>query len=184
MSFGKVDISAKDLAEQFVQGVLKEMDGAKPPSFGDRARWTAAVKKVLKQNAVHSECEGYAWLLDFVWWSRKNGTEQMVLAVESELDKRVEKEIEPDFQKLPTFKCPLKLLVFSANVEDTRKMAEDYLQRFTQHVDGEEYLLVGFVDPYPQCWWFRVIGNGRLEPDTVKFIEIQLSKAAVAGSAL
>jgi hypothetical protein len=31
------------------------------------------------------------------WWSRQNGTEQMVLAVESEMDKRVRKEIEPDF---------------------------------------------------------------------------------------
>jgi len=71
-----------------------------------------------------------------------------------------------------------------ADVEDTRKMAEAYLQKFTQHVEGEEYLLVGFVDPHPQCWWFRVIGNGRLEPDTVEFVEIQLSKPAVAGRAL
>jgi len=126
----------------------------------------------------------YPWLLDFVWWSRQNGTEQMVLAVESEMDKRVGKEIEPDFQKLPSFKCPLKLLVFSADVGDTIKMAEHYLQKFTQHIDGEKYLLVGFVDPHPQCWWFSVIGNGRLESDTVEFVEIQLSKPAVAGRAL
>ena len=181
----KENINARDIAEKFVQGVLKEMDGAKPPCIGgNKTKWTRAVKKVLGRLAEAPIYAPYPWLLDFVWWSRKNDTEQMVLAVESEMDKRVRTQIEPDFQKLSSFKCPLKLLVFSANVEDTKKMAEDYLRKFVQHIDGEEYLLVGFVKPYPRCLWFRVSGNGRLEPNAVKFVEIELSKAAPAGGVL
>ena len=82
----------RNFAEKFVSGVLAEVANAKPPcSGGERPRWTAAIKQVLGQMGSGEGYEAYNWepLLDFVWWSRKDGGEEMILAVESELDEDV-----------------------------------------------------------------------------------------------
>ena len=93
----------------------------------------------------------------------------MVLAVEAELDTST-KAIEDDFQKLSVFKCPLKLLVFTGDADRTTDMAERYLKSLTQHVKGEEYVLVGFTESNPRCFLFRVPNDGRI--NDVQFQEI------------
>jgi hypothetical protein len=148
MLFGELGITSAKLAEEFVSGVLNRLKatdaGTDPPcSGGNRAKWTEAVEAVLKElGNKHGYDRTYRWLLDFIWWSDK--PQRLGLAVESELDNSIG-NIEEDFQKLSVFKCPLKLMVFSADPEETKSMAERNLQVLTQHVKGEEYLLIGFT---------------------------------------
>lgn len=136
--------------------------------------WTLEVKSVLHNIGKDLGYDAYPWLLDPIWWSMP--AQRMILALESEMDKHVE-TIEEDFQKLPVFKCPLKLLVFSAEADAVKRMTEDYLQIFTQHVEREEYLLVGFTASDPRCFLFKVPYDGKL--DKVTFDEVKLSKAAL-----
>lgn len=165
----------RSFAEKFVSGVLATVPDAKPPcSGGERPPWTAAIKQVLRQMGSNEGHEAYAWepLLDFIWWSRRDGGEEMILAVESELDKDVIGQIAQDFQKLPSFKCKRKLLIFSADPEETRLMAESYLRKFTQHCAEEEYVLIGFTASGPRCYLYSVPNDGK--QDKVKFTPLQL----------
>src|SRR5580658_4967084 len=142
MLFGKPEVGAKELAEKLVGDVLTKMGAAPPPCRGgSREMWNIEVKAVLHELGSSYHYDAYPWLLDLIWWSMSS--QLMMLAVESEMDGHVG-AIEEDFQKLPVFKCPLKLLVFSADADAVKKMAENYLQLLTQHVKDEEYLLVGF----------------------------------------
>jgi len=183
MLFGELGITSTKLAEEFVSGVLTKMRridaDVKPPcSGGSRPIWNGVVRDVLaKLGNMHGYDATYPWLVDFIWWSNK--PQRMGLAVESELDKSA-RAIEDDFEKLCVFKCPIKLMVFSSDAEDTKKMAERYLQTLTQHVKDEEYLLIGFTASGPRCFLFRVPADGSLAQ--VNFSELQLSKAVVAGS--
>lgn len=168
---------AMSFAEKFVSGVLAEFADAKVPCSGsEHTPWTKAIMKVLGQMGSQAGYEAYPWLLDYVWWSKKGGEETMILGVESELDKDVVGQIGQDFQKLPSFKCQRKLLVFSAGAEETRLMAESYLQNFTQHRVGEEYLLIGFTVSGPRCFLYRVPNDGKQE--NVRFAELLLRSAA------
>ena len=137
MLFGELGITAAKFAEEFVAGVLKRMctgDNKPPCAKGGRALWTTAVKDTLKElgNKLGYD-HTYDWLVDFIWWSTK--PERLGLVAESEWDE----SDEDDFQKLPVFKCPHKLLVFSSDdPEEKKQMAERYLQTLTQHVQKEE----------------------------------------------
>lgn len=102
--------------------------------------------------------------------------ERMVLAAESEMASHID-GVEDDFEKLPSFKCPFKLLVFSTDVEGVKKNAEGYVQLFGQHVQDEEYLLVGFTASGPRCFLFKVPHDGKL--DKVTFDEFKLSEAVL-----
>jgi hypothetical protein len=178
--FGNSKIAADDLVRRLVPGVLERLrrNGRhlEVPCSGNRTKWTLAVKQTLLEIGDELGYQCYDWLLDFIWWSKEEDAERMILAVESELDQRVEKEVEPDFEKLMAFKCPLKLLVFCAKVDETKKMAKRCLDRFTQHIKGEEYVFVGFAAPQqPLCFKFKVLRDGQSLPDDVKFSEITLS---------
>jgi hypothetical protein len=181
MLFGELGLTSTKLAEEFVSSVLRKMrridTDVKPPcSGGSRPIWNGVVKEVLRElGNKHGYDQAYPWLVDFIWWS--NRPQRLGLVVESELDKLIGK-IEEDFQKLSAFKCPLKLMVFSADPEDTKSMAERNLQVLTQHIKDEEYLLIGFTASGPRCFLFRVPTDGSLEH--VNFSELQLSKAVVA----
>src|SRR4029077_20841137 len=127
MLFGELGMTSAKLAEEFVSGVLATIRNfdktAKPPcSGGSRPRWSRVVKDVLANlRKKHGYDRTYLWLVDFIWWS--DNPQRMGLAVESELDPSV-RVIEDDFQKLCVFKCPVRLMVFSSDVKDTKKMAE------------------------------------------------------------
>jgi hypothetical protein len=155
MLFGEPRITSRELAETFVSGVMREMsrDG-EPFSEISRTKWTCAVRRVLDElGAKLGYNHRYPWLVDFIWWDTKS--EELALAVESELSPSPV-AIEEDFQKLTVFKCPVKLLVFRGDAEATKRAAEGYLRKRTQHVKDEEYLLVGFTTPGPRCFYFKV----------------------------
>jgi hypothetical protein len=174
MQLGEAKIGAADLARKLASEVPAKLrqegkDTRPPCSGGSRSDWNKAVGHVLRELGK-PEYDTYPWLLDFVWWSKN--PEQMVLAVESELDTSIG-AIMDDFQKLPVFKCPLKLLVFAGNANKTKSMAETYLQSLTQHVRGEEYVLVGFTESNPCAFFFKAPNAGKLEQ--VRFEEISLA---------
>jgi hypothetical protein len=83
------------------------------------------------------------WMLDLVWMGRTNLTVQ--LAVESEDEMNWKGRLD-DFQKLMVIKSPLKLFIYSTGVtprsRDVRQDLREYLEKFTQHLEGEEYLLM------------------------------------------
>lgn len=167
----------KEFAERFIRGVLNRVKNAPPPCAGHECTpWTEAIFATLKEMGENQAEQRYvyAWLLDRVWWSKKNAEETMLLGVESELQKNVE-EIEGDFQKLPSLKCLKKLLVFSSdNPEQVRQMAESYLTRFTQHSAGEEYYLIGFTADGPCCYFYCVPEDGKQSKVRFKPLEIRL----------
>ena len=154
----------RKFAETFIRGVLREVENVPPPCSGhEHTPWSDAIKAVLKRMGDNQteQRKAYPWLLDYVWWSKKDNEETMILGVESELDKNVS-QIEEDFQKLPSFKCRKKLLVFSSITPDeVVSMAESYLKRFTRHEAGEEYYLIGFNTPGPCCYFYCVPKDGR-----------------------
>ena len=66
----------KQFADEFVSGVLATVAGAKPPhAGGEQTPWTNAIAKVLEKMARRKNCDCYPWLLDYVWWSQKDGEE-------------------------------------------------------------------------------------------------------------
>jgi hypothetical protein len=162
----------KTFCTDFVSRVMAEVgpDRTPPCAGGDHTPWTDAIYKALEQMGKQQHCEVYPWLLDRVWWSREGGRETMVLGVESELDSSFPK-IEEDFQKLPSFKCPRKLLVFSANPDETKNMVATYLQHFTQNVAGEQYILIGFTTSGPRCYFYHVPADGKPQ-ERVSFKEL------------
>ncbi len=176
MLFGELAVSSTDLANEFVSGILAKLgENCAPPCSG-RAKhpWTKAILEVLDDLGKRYGYEQrYPWLVDFVWWSKKSG--HLALAVESELEKSGPAILD-DFYKLPVLKCPLKMLVFSADAEEIKEILEQYLGELTQHVKDEEYLLVGFTSSGTHCLHFKVPRDGRL--DKVLFSELQLSKKA------
>lgn len=175
MLFGEAAITAKELAEKLVSGVLKKMGtGSEPPcSGGNKTMWTVQVKAVLIEIGTTfkytSLCEWCS--LDMIWWCMS--TQRLILVAESEMATNPD-AIETDFEKLSVFKCPLKLLVFSREVERVKENAESYLRVLTQHVKDEEYLLVGFTASGPRCFLFKVPNDGKV--DKVKFDELRLPK--------
>ncbi|MGB7282424.1 MAG: hypothetical protein WBE13_09200 [Candidatus Acidiferrum sp.] len=180
MLFGELEVTSEKFSEEFVSAVLNEVGANKKPpcAGGSRKKWTQAVKLVLERlgNKYGYE-QDYPWLVDFIWWS--DNPQRLGLAAESEFDTSVD-AIEEDFQKLSVFKCPLKLLIFSADLEETKRMAQRWLQNVTQHVKDEEYLLIGFTSSGPRCFSFVVPTDGHLKEEA-HFYEIHVSKIASAG---
>jgi len=176
--FGDAGITSKEFAEKFVSGVLKGTTGTKPPcAGGSRDLWTAQIKVVV-ENLGHERGfdHTYEWLVDWIWWS--GDKEHLGLALESELDKNP-KAVEDDFYKLTVLKCPLKVLVYSANEpEEMKRRAEEYLKRRSQHVEGEEYLLIAFTPSKPRCFSLRIPAPADGRCNELQFIELQLSAAS------
>jgi hypothetical protein len=94
------------------------------------------------------------FLLDFVWWEdeKTQTSGRAVMGVECEWaswhgNKRAS-EVLYDFEKLLSFKAPLKLLIFECRNPRERKHLHKkfclYLKAFQQHVRGECYLFVEF----------------------------------------
>jgi hypothetical protein len=174
-----LQITSAKFAEELIAGVLKEMGATActpPCSGGSRRAWTEAVRQALTELGKRYGYETYGWLVDFIWWSKS--PERLGLVVESEWDE----SDEDDFQKLPVFKSPLKLWVFSSDHEQAKSMAEHYLKTLTQHVKGEEYLLIGFTRSGPHCLSFKVPADGTLE--RVNFSEVRLARSVSNASSV
>jgi len=105
------------------------------------------------ESPVHTTRE---FLLDFVWWQgEETGVGgRAIMGAECEWaslpkDKELRaNEVLYDFEKLLSFKAPLKLLIFECRDSEGREHLHKrlcvYLEAFRQHVKGECYLFVEF----------------------------------------
>jgi hypothetical protein len=184
MEIGEAGISAPDFAEKFLILLFQELrnigsDINQPPCRrGGRADWTCALHNALRRQGETYHFETYPWLVDFIWWRMKD--EYLGLVMESEFDPS-HGAIQDDFEKLTVFKYPLKVLVFSTQSPDeTKTSVERYLEKRSQHIRNEEYLLIGFTALGPRCFWFRVPSDGRLE-SPVRFDEHRIAPVASSG---
>ncbi len=116
------------------------------------------------------------WLLDLVWWEPGKGS---VLAVECEWGDAG--QILCGFRKLMATKAPLKLMIFRSRRAGAEK--QDILFRtdidailqvlgtslidFSEHVEGETYLLLECVEAAPtfNMYEFRVPTDGKLQAE-------------------
>src|SRR5205823_5346422 len=98
-----------------------------------------------------------------VWWDDK--AHQTVLACESEWGNP--DEVEYDFEKLLSFKSPLKLLIYgdcdAEQWKETHKRIKGVTTKFSQHVKGEVYVIVEFSFGKCFSYWFRVPADKKLE---------------------
>ena len=156
----------------------------------ERKKCNKSVKRTLRKLAEEQGFRQYdnapgndgEWMdMDVVWWenekSSQPGSQKAVLVAECELDPR-RANIVADFQKLPSFKAPWKLMVFRCDerelkAHETVEQFEKYLEAFSQHVEGEHYVAValGCGNSASHCYEFTVrrVQDGKVEPGTVRF---------------
>jgi hypothetical protein len=167
MLFGEAGITCKELAEMLVGKVFKELgsDTRPPCNGGDKTDWTCAVRRALKKIAetLHYDTLSEHWRLDVTWWADCEGRSRDALILVAQSEWGDAGDVENDFVKLRSFKCPVKLLVFSGDVDEVKRRAENDLRPHEQHVNGEEYLFVGFTASGPRCFCFKVPHDGKLK---------------------
>jgi hypothetical protein len=108
-----------------------------------------------------------AFLLDQVWW-RNADQNDIALAVESEWG--ADRAVFHDFGKLLAIKAPTKLMVYgTSNHERESVKVRDgiekrYMEKFTHHVAGEQYVLLEFAVPERSIYGyhFAVPADGQL----------------------
>ncbi len=93
-------------------------------------------------------------MLDFVWLHRDSAGSHVRTALGAEVEwgsnyssEHCLKELSFDFRKLLCFKAPLKVFIFDCPgrmSETVNEMLHRCLERFTQHVQGECYVLIEF----------------------------------------
>jgi hypothetical protein len=147
--FGDTPIDATELVNELIARVRPQVTRQST----DR-EWTRAVKQSLRLlgnergKVVAPDDEQAEFMLDLIWWRDKDSND-IDLAVECDWGNK--KAVEYDFGKLLSIKAPLKLLVYgpSANEKQGLPIREGiekhYLEKFSQHVAGERYLLVEVV---------------------------------------
>jgi hypothetical protein len=117
--------------------------------------------------APDREKEEGEFLLDLLWW-RDSESNDIVLAVESEWGG--ERAVCHDFGKLLNIKSPLKVMIYDTNRQALQSLRirqsieQLYMKKFTQHVEGEKYLLVEInaVENIVCAYEFLVEKNGGL----------------------
>ena len=191
MLFGDVRTSSTELAQKLCHNVR---DAVSPLGARTSDRnWTYAVKQVLNQegkrfdyevwcSGIEGSCE---WLLDVIWWKKRETGIGIALAVECEWGAR--QEVIEDFQKLLCIKAPLKVLIYDGgNIPEhgaeVRAAIEREMQAYHHHVTGETYLFLGFGNVGQYCHRVVVSQDGMVK--AVKFellTDIQgTSKATLA----
>lgn len=165
-------LQARQFARDFISGMMAELGevfGMPPCMGGSSTKWTCAVLSTLENLGKKHGYECYPWLLDAIWWDQSS--QSMILGAECEW--RASRAEEDDFQKLPVFKCPLKLFAFSRDsmsTESIKRQVEEYLQVFAQHIKGEQYVLVGFAPSGPRSFFFIVPSDGK-QTEPVRFAD-------------
>lgn len=160
-------LSAGEFAKELTRNVRYKMLNTPVPCGGGGLReWTSAVYTTLEAMAEDRNKKCYHWLVDRIWWS----DEGLDLVAECEWERSPAKLLQ-DFDKLPSFKAPLKALIFSATpdcVEQTLKEFQKYLSNFRQHVAHEEtYVVVVFGNEKDTAYKFTPIVSGRQEHGAV-----------------
>lgn len=183
MIFGNFPVPVNEFLAQLASAIPEEATTAEPKE------WTRAVKKVLCEKTFDGY-EPYActewkhkklheFLLDAIWYEKSPGM-GILLAVESEwgVDSRSgprEGQILDDFEKLMVIKSPVKLMIYESenrnqNALIMQKITE-YLVRFSQHVEGENYCLLNFSHGTHEAYRFVVPADGKLT--SVKFEQVK-----------
>ena len=169
--FGAAVIAAEDLAKTLSTRVCTKVKNDNT----DR-EWTRVVLEELRTlGRDEKHCvvspdkrndEG-AFLLDLVWWKNAE-LNDIALAVESEWGSN--KQVWHDFGKLLVIKAPLKLMIYGTSHHENEGavvrdgITKDYMQKFTHHIKGEQYVLLEFAvaDRMVYAYRFPVPTDGQL----------------------
>ena len=140
----------------FAQRFISEVCGESVTSNTTDREWTGIVKDVLRfmgqeqRFAVspnRSKGQG-EYLLDLLW-QKPAPCPDIILAVESEWGTKT--AVLDDFEKLMHVKSVLKLMVYGTSRHEKQSTSirhdinQKYIKTFTQHLAGEQYLLVEFA---------------------------------------
>lgn len=119
--------------------------------------WTATVNDILWELGQRSGfvvcChpsgfrKSMEWMCDVVWLPQPPAV-SAVLAAESEWGSVG--DVLDDFQKLLSFKAPLKALLYSfrsgsRQLQEVREKIAEYLRAYPYHIAGEEYLFIEYT---------------------------------------
>ncbi len=198
MILGEPPIGTAELAT-FVIAQAEKLPGGNVKTI-DSKPWTKAIKDgleelgkskgfdVLRSDPARRRTE---FLLDLLWRLPKPRRD-IVLAVECEWDYC--QKVLDDFEKLMPIKSPLKLMISSLSkngkpnnngVELRKRLENEYLIPFGQHIHDETYLLVNFFGSAPggwtadaECYQFVAPEDGKIE--TASFAPLVLAKAATS----
>ncbi len=143
---------------------------------GEFTRWTSDVKDWLDQKgrelgyySIYTDDLGTSeFMLDIVWWKRGSGG-SAALACEIEWGntrdpRRNAGRVAEDFDKLLSFKAPLKLMIFSSEKnlkmrQDTIRELDRYLAEYGDHRVGEKYLVLDMTTKQA-AWLCEVTEEG------------------------
>jgi len=163
--FGPPPMSAAELAARIVSGADFAWDWGQRPIKNFLYDLGKDFSVSCRRKGLPEHPDVHEWLLDLVWLDKETG--DMRLAVESEWSFTMEHRLD-DFQKLMPMKSPLKLFIFTTRSPDEGlnvcKALEAYLQPYSQHVEGEEYLLMEVRNNQPYFYHYIVPNSGRV-PD-------------------
>jgi hypothetical protein len=176
MLFGEhLTKTPEELVTLFVRKVARQ----RPRSQTER---TKAIKQALReigkdmkfyvapdQSPVSTPSDPESEFLFDMAWFRNADVNDIAMAMESEMERKNSGEILRDFQKLLHVKAPLKILVFQGVEPEWSEhiltnVRDKYLMKFSQHVQGERYIVVEFRFDEQAAHWhqFDVPQNGAL----------------------
>lgn len=185
MIFGNISVAPEELARLFIDHVAQDFRDRRSQNLWKNtdSEWTDAVKNALRKIGENkgfcvrpSDEEPKEHLLDLIWQSGDpDHDNDILLAVESEWGAK--NLVWEDFEKLMQIKAPIKLMVWSTNNHEQQStevldgIAKKYMEKFHQHVKGEDYLLVEFNGPECSvyCYHYNVPKDGKIE--NVRFAE-------------
>ena len=185
--FGDTPIDATELAKELIARVRPQVTREST----DR-EWAKAVKQSLRLlgnergKVVAPDDEQDEFMLDLIWWRHKDSND-IDLAVECDWGNK--KAVEYDFGKLLSIKAPLKLMVYGPRTHEKRGLPiregieKHYLEKFSQHVAGERYLLVEVDVPENLVFAYEILVSEHGSIQKPEFKQL-LKKSFWAGEAV
>lgn len=180
---GPPPITAVDLARRIVSDSDPSWDWGERPvknllyELGCKYGRAFCRKKGLPRE---KELDVQERLLDLVWMEKV--TMAIYLAVESEFASSMPGRLD-DFEKLMSMKSSLKLFIYAtrhtSESGDVRRELAQYVRKFSQHLEGEEYLLMDVMKGHADFYHYQVPNSGSVRD--VEFAPLQLGLGAGAG---
>jgi hypothetical protein len=159
--FGETPIDATELVRELIARVRPQV--TRQSTDGE---WTRAVKQSLRLlgnergKVVAPDDEQAEFMLDLIWWRDKDSND-IDLAVECDWGNQ--KAVEYDFGKLLSIKAPLKLMVYGTSTNEKQDVLiregieKHYMEKFSQHVAGEHYVLVEVDVPENLAFAYEIL---------------------------
>jgi len=167
-------LSMADLANHILVQVPLQGKRFMDETLSEGRAWTLAVKVVLDRlgkehdfRSIYTDSSNGTreFMLDLVWWSHWGA----MLACECEWGyagshKARVSAVAEDFDKLLSFKAPVKLMIFSSDAVTAHRLncvgeLDRYLSEYPCHIEGEEYLLIDF-GKQSQAWSASIKKDG------------------------